>query len=73
MIINNQFELASIVYLVTDPDQFERMVTGIVIGINGTIQYRLVCATDTSLHWENEVTVRKDMKIALGINKEESQ
>jgi hypothetical protein len=70
MIIDNKFDLEAIVYLVTDPDQYERMVTRLIVAINCTILYELSCGTDTSLHYAAEITSKKNMELALGIKKD---
>ena len=67
MQIDNKFDLEQIVYLITDVDQFERMVTRLVIALNGAILYELSCGTDVSLHYAGEITSHKNMKLALGI------
>lgn len=70
MIINNKFELGSIVYLITDPDQFERMITRIIITMNGAIIYEASCGNCTSLHYDGEMSTKKNIQITLGIEKE---
>ena len=60
MIINNCFELNQVVYLKTDRDQSERMVTDINVN-NGGLRYGLACGTGLSWHYEVEITSEKDL------------
>lgn len=59
MNINNKFELEEIVFLITDNDQQQRIITGIQVSKNGLL-YRLACATTDSWHFEFEF--EKDKK-----------
>jgi len=64
MEINNKFELGDIVYLVTDEDQKERMVTQLrVIGKNH-ICYCLASGTTESFHYYFEISTDKNYKIS---------
>lgn len=67
MTIDNKFELGEIVYLMTDIDQFERLITRIVITISKSILYELSCGNQSSLHYAEEITGQKNMLIALGL------
>lgn len=69
MHIDNKFEHGEIVYLITDPDQFERIVTRFVIGMNKTILYELSCGVQVSLHYDAEVSKKKDIATVMGIGK----
>jgi hypothetical protein len=58
MTIKPAFELGEIVYLITDPDQQERMVTGYYI--NPGISYELRCSDDeASIHTLKEISKEK--------------
>jgi hypothetical protein len=54
MTIQNKFELEEIVFLITDTDQYQRIVTGIQVSKN-SILYRLACGVNESWHYEYEI------------------
>lgn len=58
--IQNKFEFGQLVFLVTDSEQEQRMVTGIVVTPNG-ILYRLACGIDQSDHYECEISESKNV------------
>jgi len=60
MVINTKYELGDIVYLKTDSDQLERIVTGFSIKLN-SICYNLNQATTESWHWDFEITRDRDV------------
>lgn len=60
MKISTKYDLGDMVYLVTDPDQKERMVVSIEIRPN-SVMYNLVCAEQNSWHYEMEMQVEKDL------------
>lgn len=62
MIVDNQFELWDCVYLKTDCDQKQRIVTGIIIEESG-IQYRVAEGSNTSWHYAKEITTEKNVII----------
>ena len=55
MQINNKFKLGEIVYLITDIEQNERMVTGIQVRPIGLIYLLQHLVTET-FHYEIEIT-----------------
>lgn len=57
---NFEFNIGDIVYLKTDKDQSERMVTGIMIRPNNII-YCLMCCTSETWHYGMEITKEKDV------------
>lgn len=63
MIIDNKLELGSIVYLKTDKEQDERMVTGIFIRPSGAIIYYLSLGTTETQHYEIELSDEKNILI----------
>ena len=60
MEINNHFVLNEFVYLITDPDQKERMVTAIKVNMNGLL-YKLSCGNTDSWHTKSEISREKDV------------
>jgi hypothetical protein len=59
-----QFEVGDLVYLRTDPDQYERMVTGIIVSGGGPV-YRLCLGTQESYHHAIEMTAEIDPEKVL--------
>lgn len=49
MTIHNEFEIGQEVFVKTDPDQYVRQVTGILVTPGGVLQYRV--AIDSSVSW----------------------
>lgn len=54
------YNVGDIVYLVTDPEQRERMVTGIIIRESATIYYLAHCEIET-VHYAIEMSKRCDV------------
>lgn len=50
-----KFELGDMVYLVTDRDQYQRIVTGIIFRPN-CISYELSCGDETREHYDIEMS-----------------
>jgi len=53
------FEIGQTVYLKTDTEQWERIVTQLII-CDGGIMYELSCGEDSSAHWGFEITDSED-------------
>jgi len=60
MLIDNKFNLGDTVYLKTDDDQKERLITAIQINLNGII-YRLVTNTTETWHYALEIITEKNV------------
>ncbi len=58
MMISTKFDFGDRVYLVTDENQSERVVTEITI-VPGSIMYTLSCGTVNSRHYEFEISPEK--------------
>lgn len=56
--INPKFGLQEIVFLITDIDQHQRVVTGIQINPNSLL-YRLACGTNETWHYDFEIASDK--------------
>lgn len=56
MKIHTKYNIEDIVYLVTDTEQLERIITSITIYPNNLIMYSLNCGVETSEHYEFEIT-----------------
>lgn len=55
-----EFEFEDIVFLKTDPEQLERMITSLTVDMNGFL-YTVACGDTESSHFECEIT--KDIKV----------
>jgi len=60
MLIDNKFKIGDRVYLETDQDQHERMVTGFYIR-HDSITYGLSCGTMETWHYDFEISVEKNV------------
>lgn len=56
MLIDNQFELGQIVFLKTDKDQQERIITALEIRPKDCISYEVYASTVVSWHYDFEMT-----------------
>lgn len=59
-----RFDIGDSVYLKTDPEQCERLVTGINIRQNG-VSYALSHLTNESYHYDFEITKERDVIKAM--------
>lgn len=55
MMIENKFNIGEKVFLITEPEQWERIITGIFIDSNN-IMYRLAYGSTVSLHYDYEIS-----------------
>lgn len=60
MLLDNKFNIGDRVYLETDTDQKEMIVTGLWVR-QGSITYGLSCGTGESYHYDFEITLTKDV------------
>jgi len=60
MIIKTKYDIGDIVYLKTDINQKERMITMVSV-TPGSHVYTLSCGDDSSDHYEIEITDTKDV------------
>lgn len=60
MVIDNKYEIGETVYLVTDKEQLQRMVTGICQK-NGYILYELSQGTGSC--WASDIEISKEVNI----------
>lgn len=63
MVIDNKYDIGAFVYLTTDPDQHRRIVTGIKICKGGELIYEISFGTQTSNHYEFELSAEKDITL----------
>jgi len=65
VVIDNRYELGEIVYLVTDPEQRKRLITGIKVCVDKSILYELICGTFQSYHYEAELSTEIDFETKM--------
>ena len=66
--INVCFKIGQSVYLTTDPEQFERLVTGYMIE-KDTIRYQVSMGSDVGYHADYELSGERDELKIMGIQK----
>jgi hypothetical protein len=62
MKIETEYNLSEIVFLITDNEQLQRIITGIQISCNQVV-YRLACGTVESWHYDFEFVKEKTFKL----------
>lgn len=68
MVINTKFNFGQSVYLITDSDQNERIITGIQLnGESSLILYRLSFVTTESWHYDYEISAEVNEKLKPGL------
>lgn len=65
MTITTKYDLKQLVYLVHDPEQLQRMVTGINIITPKLVSYQLSCGADTSDHYEYELAAERNAAMTI--------
>jgi hypothetical protein len=65
MIINTKYGFGPIVYLRTDKEQLPRIVTRMQISPNMTVTYELSCGTESSWHFDIEISEERDALMAV--------
>lgn len=65
MKINNKFDLGSIVYIKTDPEQLERMVTSVRVYLDGSMLYGVSHCGDNIMLMEQQLSHEKDVLKSL--------
>ena len=56
--VNNEFSIKDVVFLKTDPQQYDRIVTGIIVR-NREVTYELMSETEASEHFDYEISATK--------------
>lgn len=59
MLVNNVFEIGETVYLITDPDQYARLVYCVEVYRN-EILYKVVCGSHSDSHYDFELSRDKN-------------
>lgn len=60
-----KFNIGDIVYFVTDEKQSPHMVVGVLVTMNGTYRYQLSQRTTIDWGYECELTIEKDILMAI--------
>jgi hypothetical protein len=60
MLIDSKFKIGDTVFLKSDYEQSERLLTGLSVRQNG-VTYGLSCGTVESWHYDFEITVEKNV------------
>lgn len=67
MKFESKYDLGQIVYLKTDIDQRERIITQIKFDPTGCI-YKLALCTEETYHFDIEISTQRNIIKALGLN-----
>ena len=71
MVVDMKFKLGDTVYLTTDLDQLERIVTEVCFAGNSmsdyVIMYELSQGEDISKHYSSEITININTTLKLGL------
>lgn len=65
MVIDNKFDIGQTVYIKTDDEQKQRIVTSIIVCPNGLI-YECFCSTLESKHYDFELSSERNILTAIG-------
>lgn len=68
MNVITQYDIGDRVYLSTDPEQYERIVTAISVREGGYTSYELSCGQ--SISWHNSVEMSKEIDVLMKQNNE---
>jgi hypothetical protein len=63
IVIDNKFNFGDIVYLKTDTDQRERIVTAYCLTVNG-VTYELKQGNSSSWHYDYEISIQKNVLLS---------
>ena len=61
MKITTKYDIGDSVYLVTDSEQYERIIVSISIHPNNLIMYSMMCGVEASDHYEFEISDKIDI------------
>jgi len=63
-----KYDIGDLVYLVTDTEQTERMITAIQIDGDKTVEYFLRLGTSSSWHHDIEITLERNLLKLISSN-----
>ncbi len=55
-VFKSDIDCGEFVYLITDPDQHRRIVTGVMFAMGGGTLYRLTCGAEETFHFKQEIS-----------------
>lgn len=61
VMLNNQFELGEMVYLIHDPEQYHYMIVQVGLTLGGSLMYSLQCGEDEVTAFEKELSREKSL------------
>jgi len=61
-LLDNQYDIGDRIYLLTDKEQDERFITGILLRQSG-ISYAVSCGINESWHYDFEITKEKVLQL----------
>jgi len=67
MVIKNKYDIGELVYLITDTEQHERIVTAIKVFPGGVLMYQLAMGGFDSSHYECEIDPDRNIKKSLDL------
>lgn len=65
MIVDNQFEIGEVVFLITDKSQNPYMITSFTVFKHGELVYKTVAGTYESSHYEFEMSRERSVLTTL--------
>lgn len=66
MMIDNRFDIGQLIYIKTDPEQNQRIVTGVCVRPN-SILYEVSFGASSSSHYDFELSEEKNVLLSAGI------
>lgn len=70
MEIKTKYDPEQMVYLVHDPDQYQRMIVDIIVNKKSK-RYLLRCGSEESEHYESELSTERNKSLAMNLNNDE--
>lgn len=61
MLIDAKYDIGDMVYLKTDSEQLQRIVTRVNVFKNGELMYQLSCGANSSDHYDFEISIERNI------------
>lgn len=65
MKVETKYNIGDVVFLSTDIEQLQRVVTGIIIRPNNSIIYYLTCGSNETTHYDLEMVMEKNFMLCV--------
>jgi hypothetical protein len=65
MKIETKYNIGDVVFLMTDTEQLQRIVTGVLFRPNNSIIYYLTCGATETTHYELEMVSEKNIMLCV--------